>query len=179
MIPGWFEKPAGVDPADWDKFWSHVLADAETGCWFWMLKSGPRKGQRSIRYGAFYTLERPFEHSHRVAARWLLGELAPGAVVLHSCDRPPCVSPLHLVIGTTRENVWDAIRKGRQPLALRAVPPPTQKLDASHVHAIKRLVASGVRQSTIARAFDVTDGTISMIVTGRSWRSLGPTPEVA
>jgi hypothetical protein len=33
--------------------------------------------------------------------------------VLHHCDNPPCCNPLHLYAGTQRQNIHDAIARGR------------------------------------------------------------------
>lgn len=52
--------------------------------------------------------------AHRVA--WMLwrGEIPDGMFVLHRCDNPPCCNPDHLFLGTSRDNIDDMLRKGRQ-----------------------------------------------------------------
>lgn len=51
---------------------------------------------------------------HRVMLELKLGrKLAAGECVRHTCDNPPCVNPDHLVVGTQRDNVQDAIARGR------------------------------------------------------------------
>lgn len=53
------------------------------------------------------------EGMHRVAFRFWHGPIAPGMVVRHTCDNPPCVNPGHLIIGTRADNVADMIERGR------------------------------------------------------------------
>ena len=50
--------------------------------------------------------------------RWLL-EAQPGAVVRHTCDTPSCVRVSHLRVGSTQENVGDALRRVRRPQNMR------------------------------------------------------------
>lgn len=53
--------------------------------------------------------------AHRVS--WILsyGEIPQGMLVLHHCDNTFCVNPTHLFLGTQRDNVHDALAKGRMP----------------------------------------------------------------
>ena len=50
--------------------------------------------------------------AHRAALADRLGRPVVG-VVRHSCDNPPCVNPDHLLEGTQRDNVNDAVERGR------------------------------------------------------------------
>lgn len=43
------------------------------------------------------------------------GPGSQGFVVMHTCDNRLCVEPKHLVLGTQKQNIHDAIRKGRVP----------------------------------------------------------------
>jgi hypothetical protein len=88
--------------------------------------------------------------------------------VLHRCDNPPCVNPLHLRIGTRRDNASDMVSKGRQARGERL----------SHLtEDVARQVLAAHRRGeggyiTLARRFDVNQWTVRNIVTGRSWRHL-------
>lgn len=46
------------------------------------------------------------------------GPIPNGMVVMHTCDNPPCINPEHLVLGTQRKNMEDAINKGRLVLGV-------------------------------------------------------------
>lgn len=53
------------------------------------------------------------QQAHRVA--WMLhnGDIPTGLRVLHHCDVRNCVNPEHLFLGTQRDNVDDALKKGK------------------------------------------------------------------
>lgn len=78
---------------------------ADSGCWMWAayrMKNG---------YGLFRTPTRN-ELAHRVSHRLFNGPL-DSRDVMHSCDTPACVNPMHLRLGTRTENMQDAKRKLR------------------------------------------------------------------
>lgn len=98
-------KAAESDESIARRFWQNVARS--DGCWEWTGLLNTHG------YGRFW----PGHHmvAHRYS--WLLhhGHIPDGRVVMHSCDNRKCVSPYHLSLGTQRDNLLDAKRKGRLP----------------------------------------------------------------
>lgn len=92
-----------------EHFWLKVDTTGE--CWLW---TGPVNNHG---YGVYMIYEgdgREKILAHRFSA--LMSGMpvrSPKDVVMHNCDTPPCVRPLHLSVGTQRDNMRDAIVKGR------------------------------------------------------------------
>lgn len=74
------------------------------GCWF----LGTEGYSSSSHNGRMFL-------THRLMCATAHGvkEERVSAVVMHSCDAPPCVNPGHLKFGTYRENTLDMVPKGR------------------------------------------------------------------
>jgi hypothetical protein len=87
-----------------DRFWSYVQPGP--GCWVW-------SGLRTYNGYGLIKIGRKPTRAHRVAYELLVGTINPGLLCLHKCDNPPCVNPGHLFLGTARDNMVDAITKGR------------------------------------------------------------------
>ncbi len=96
------------------RFLSHTTT-TECGCieWTGTLKHG---------YGIYRQ-----RLAHRVSWELHYGPIPAGACVLHHCDNPPCVNPLHLFLGTQLDNVHDMDDKGRRSRG------------ASHRDSVKRM----------------------------------------
>ncbi len=63
--------------------------------------------------------ERPSsKRAHRVAWELASGPVPDGLLICHSCDNRRCVNREHLFAGTHRDNMIDAIAKGRIRLAV-------------------------------------------------------------
>lgn len=82
----------------------------------------------------------------------------PGPLLaLHTCDNPGCVNPAHLYPGTRANNNADMVARGRSNAGERN---PQAKLTEVLVGEIRRLKAAGV-----------SEGTVSDVLRGKTWRS--------
>ena len=158
------------------RFWAKVDKSAgPEACWPW-------RGAGE-RYGLFGLITHGPKRKSTTASRaaWILtyGPLPPELQVCHRCDNPPCCNPAHLFAGTQKENIRDAVAKGRmcsgdrhhtrlnpQPRGGRN---PSAKLSDDEVRAIRAICATGrLTQRAVAYRFGVAEGTVSAIVLGKS-----------
>lgn len=93
-----------VIPPDPARFWSKVDITGE--CWIWM-GAKQSQGYGNVVYGGKHY------RANRLAYVLAYGSLPDGAVVMHTCDNPPCVRPEHLRAGSAAENTADMVAKGR------------------------------------------------------------------
>lgn len=128
-----------------------------------------RGGTSKQGYGLLYYNGRN-RGAHRVALA-LAGEIIkPGQYVLHSCDNPPCCNPNHLRAGSPRDNVDDAMKRGRTR-APRGEQHHRAKLTPDDVRQIRCIDGPGYKR--IARLYGVRWRAIQKIRKGERWRDVG------
>jgi hypothetical protein len=171
---------AAARPSPADRFWTKVDKNGpvpahrpELGpCWLWLA------GRSGSGYGTFW-IDGKNEPAHRVAWELTHGPIPPGLFACHSCDNPLCCNAeAHLFLGTSRDNVADAFRKGRQ----RApnIPPPhargtahhSAKLTEADVRVIRTDARAGVSLHALARRFGVHVEAVRKVVRGKTWAHL-------
>ena len=144
------------------RFWAKVSKSA--GCWLWNAGTDTF-GYGEIKNSGFDVNLRPRLglKAHRVSYILHFGEIPSGMLVLHKCDVPACVNPEHLFLGSQLDNMRDRLEKGRNN--------PYKKLSDSDVLAIR---ASTEPQRALAKTYNVSQGAIASVKTGRNrssaWR---------
>lgn len=109
---------------------------------------------------------------HRLIWAWATGQaLTADIVIRHSCDRPPCCRPSHLLAGTQADNIRDMHERGRAaPVpGLRGDQLPQAKLTAADVIRLRIDHAAGATTSVLAERYSITAEQVRNIVKRKQW----------
>lgn len=122
---------------------------------------------------------------HRLAHQlaWELANgvtIAPGHIVRHTCDNPPCVNPKHLKIGTMLDNSRDMKDRRRAASGKKngryTMPERTSRGERSGASKLtwRRVLAiraSPAFCSVLANRFGVSEQSVNAVRNFKSWRS--------
>ena len=151
------------------RFWLKVKVADANECWEWQA------GLFSNGYGQ-YRVGKKKVKAHRFSYRIFYGKIPDGLCVCHICDNPKCVNPVHLFLGTHKDNSNDRDRKKRgcynncqpQPGAKNG----SSKLNPNQVISILNFCASGISLEKISQAFNISKSQVRNIKHRRSWQCL-------
>ena len=144
-----------------ERFWRYVAKGQDNECWLWQGMIGSNNN-----YGLL-NVDGEMKPAHRLSYEIAFGDIPDGLEVCHHCDNPICVNPHHLFLGTHKENMQDAARKGRLARGERLW---MAKLKRGQVREIRRAYQRGESMRALGRRYGVHHGTISAIVNGHTWR---------
>lgn len=150
----WSNKPA-------DRFWARVDICGEDECWEWQGAKSPG----SHNYGKLSAWgEQASIYAHRVVWELENGQIPEGMFVCHTCDNPPCCNPDHLFLGTPKDNVQDAISKGRWKTHMQK-----PALNAEQTETIRSMYGKpGATLKKLSEIFSVCTATIFKVIHRKS-----------
>jgi hypothetical protein len=168
------------------RFWAKVNRNGRTvrpelgPCWEWTAH------RSADGYGSFGLSHRKTVVAHRISYELATGEPPGEFMVCHHCDNRACVNPAHLFLGTGRDNMRDAVAKGRVCSGHRShfsrnhpdfVKPSfpgerhgMHKLTEADVLTIRFLVSCGAPRRHVGEWFGVCEASIDQIVWGKTWK---------
>lgn len=149
-----------------ERFWKKVKKEKNPkACWAW-LGGKHGDGYGHISPGGKYAANLK---AHRVSWEIHFGVIPPGLCVLHRCDNPECVNPLHLFLGTRGENNTDRAKKGRSKRYFGETNSQA-RLTRATVRKIRKLHATkGIQHRTLGGMFGVAHSTIGRILRREYW----------
>lgn len=85
--------------------------NTETGCWEWLGLL------HTTGYVRFRVGDKKI-YGHRYSYELKYGKIPEDLICCHTCDNPICINPDHIFLGTKKDNIRDAMTKGRFPTAV-------------------------------------------------------------
>lgn len=142
-----------------------IIPSDKTGCWAWT------GNKNEHGYGLISVSRGRQIRAHRVMYEMIVGEIPNLHEVCHSCDRPSCVNPDHLFIGTHQDNMADMIKKGRGMASKKAMGERHHfsRLSNENVVAIR---ASSRPNKALAMEYGVSVWSIQNIRARRTWKHM-------
>lgn len=157
-----------------DRFWKHVIKS--NSCWVW------KNGKTTAGYGMFMLSKKEGGvYAHRFSYELFNGPIKKGHYICHRCDVPSCVNPKHLFSGTQKDNMRDALKKGRYSFgkihASKCIPPKGEKngqakLTENIVREIRKYHSNMITYREIAKKFSICQTTAFNIVKRKSWKHI-------
>ena len=140
-------------------------------CWDWAGRTGEfGYGEVCISQPKKYRVR-----AHRLSWEIHRGPIPHGLCVLHKCDRPVCVNPDHLFLGTRTDNNADRQRKGRTP---RGESTASAKLSEADVTSVREMAAHGFRARAISTHLELSVSAVRGILEQDTWSHVaGPTAQ--
>lgn len=113
--------------------------------------------------------------AHRISYSVFVEEIPENLFVLHKCDRPECVEPSHLHLGTQKDNIREMRERNRANDHLKGkkgIDHHNCKLSYEEILEIIKMKEDGMIYSEISKHFQVSQEQISNICRNKSWKHI-------
>ncbi len=139
---------------DIERFHKLHVVDKPNECWEWFGKTSGR---------ATFSFHNKSISAARFAF-WIYTGHWPGDLhVCHHCDNKLCVNPRHLFLGTHKDNMQDAVKKGRR------YGKGNTKLTEDKIREIRAKHTTGTSAQKLAVMYNVGSTCIDAIVNRKTW----------
>ncbi len=142
-----------------------------SGCWQW------QGCVQSNGYGRA-RVNGKTEYAHRLSFVAFNAPIPEGLDICHTCDNRACCNPEHLFSGTRKENMDDAMQKGRISNGERHAQTicgekgSGAKLTLNQVLAIRRAFHGGASRKRLAIIYNVSTSNINRILRNNTWKDI-------
>lgn len=145
-----------------------------SGCWEWFGSRHTKTGHGVFQIGSKESIK-----AYRLSYAIFNGPIEKGLMVRHLCNNPPCINPLHLELGTHKDNHNDMVKAGRNPNPknykynpLAGADNPNAKLTIAQVIEIRNLHEQGFKIKELVERYGLPKGTIGNVVNRNTWRNV-------
>jgi hypothetical protein len=132
------------------------------GCWLWQGRVNHNG------YGVLHYLGHRSTKMHRHSYRIFKGEIPEGLLVRHRCHNKLCCNPLHLEVGTHRDNALDAVVDGvKSVYDQQGAKNPLANLTEQQVYELRVKYATEEFSTTkLAKMYGISRKNVSSCVNG-------------
>lgn len=136
------------------------IPEPMSGCWLWINSISSNGYGHAVFRKKYYS-------SHRLSYIAFNGEFNRQLIVCHKCDNKLCVNPLHLFIGSQKDNIKDMIRKNRKhPIETNKA----YKFTWEIIRKMRKEYESGLfSQGDILRKYGSCRSNICFIINKKTW----------
>lgn len=146
-------------------FWSKINKKSDSECWEWL-------GHKDHHNYGIIAIDHKRYRAHRLSWMLVNGDIPDNKLVMHLCDNPSCVNPNHLKLGTQDDNMKDCKSKGRIVKSIGENHGSAKLTEEQVIEIIKLLNSNKIKQSKIAKIYNVSEVAISRIKLGKVWKHL-------
>lgn len=137
----------------------YMEPEPNSGCWLWIGATN------HFGYGLLTIMGESYR-AHRLSWEVHNSPIPKGMFVCHKCDTPACINPDHLFLGTSKDNMLDASRKGRTLIGEKNSQCKLTEEQAVNIFHDMRTA------SVIAKQYKISKNTVYKIKSGENWDHL-------